>query len=152
MKPMYLILMVIIVTIYVLAKPTCEMFSGGRFSLLNPKVTEQEYIQDVNNIVAYVGSYIGGLYLHLRAQQFNPVSQVASEPFYIPMEKDQGVITENARHQVKLYLESVLGVLRDKYPKDMMEKSKWGISYGITSDNRVAVSYKTNGHVQKYLV
>jgi hypothetical protein len=74
-----LIILLGFIFVYALSKPCYETFTGARFSLNTPLVNDEEYIKDVRNIAAYVGNYVGQIYVHLRTHQFDPVTNVGTK-------------------------------------------------------------------------
>ena len=155
-----LILLVIIVCLVIISgnhlygvctRTPTENF-GGRFSLKSINLTDQDYIQDVANIANEVGGYIGDIYLNLREASFDPVSQTASVPNWKPeTEKDVQNVPLNAKIQIKGYLTTAIQMLNEKYPKEIINSSKWGITF-TEKDNVIYVTYKANGIESTYIV
>jgi hypothetical protein len=146
-----LIFLIITFIVYILYDPIVEQFTGN--PMVSPLVTDEEYIRDVKNIAAYVGDYVGGIYLYLRAQKFNPVTKSAVDPFWEPSTaKDVESVSERTRNDIHVYLLSAEKLLDRKYPKAIKQGSLYGISHSMNEDGTITIYYKNDGFVRKYLV
>lgn len=157
-----LLLLLGVISLYLLYKPCYETFTGsypgttyphiGRYSLAPALVDDEEYIKDVKNIAAYVGNYVGQIYEHLRARQFDPVSKKPSTPMWLPKSvNDIEGVPQKAKHQLDVYMKSATKFLKEKYPEKIRKASAWGI-YHEMKDNNIYIYYKTDGFTRKYLV
>ena len=149
-----LIVLLACIFMYALSKPCYKVYENftGRYSLVPTLVDDEEYIKDVKNIAAYVGNYVGQIYVHLRSKQFDTVSKNASVPMWEPKSiNDVEGVPQEAKHQIDVYMKSATKWLNNKYPESIRKASKWGIKHEM-KDGNIYIHYKTDGFTRKYLV
>ena len=120
-------------------------------------LTEEEYNQEIRNVAAYVGPYIGEIYLYLRAKYYSAPTMQAG-----PMFKPGGIndptladpLLPIARSQVKSWIDSTKMRLKTKFGQDLMDlwKSKWDISYKQAANGVIEVTNVDNGKSATYVL
>lgn len=127
-----------------------EKFGGAR-----PMLSDADYIQDIRNVAAFVGPYIGEIYLYLRAKYF---TQGKVGPMFQPGGINDPTLADPllpiSRAQIKSWIDSNRLRMKTKYGEDFMSTiaSKWDLSYVEKNGGIIEVSYVQNGKSTLYVV
>ena len=140
-------------------KSSIENYTA-RFSLNEPVVNQAEYEKDIRFFASYIGAYLGDLYLHLRAKQFNPYSKgaYASPPNWIPVTLNDQLLqfdvldpmdhsSELSRQQAITFLDSVKEQIQQKYSISQLQQWSplWNLNYTRNDKGMITVFYTENG-------
>ena len=145
------ILVVCVVIIAWFLTRRVENFVGGGI------VTEYDYNQEVRNLQAYVGPYIGEIYLYLRAKYYSAATNKAA-PMFKPGSIDDPTLADPllpiTRAQVKSWIDSAKLRMRTKFGQDFIDlyKSKWDLSYKQVTNGVLEITNIENGKTATYLL
>lgn len=152
----FILMIIVVVVAWILTRrvetfQTIEMAIGGGKSI----VTEGEYIQDVKNMAAYVGPYIGEIYLHLRSKYFSEHKKGAMfQPGGIDDPTLADPLLPIARTQIKSWIDSNKLRFKTKYSDVFLQKMVplWDLSYEQKQNGIIEVTYTQNGKKSVYVV
>ena len=113
-------------------------FQTIKVELFTPMLTKSEYIQDIRNIVSYVGPYISDVYIHLRAQNLDTTAINAAPIAFQPMSDEDPMLTDPllviCRRQIKAWIDSGKLMINKKFSNNLQGWDKeYDISYSETS-------------------
>jgi len=141
------LLIIAVIVISLLLTKKVENFTAAR-----PIVTQAEYIQDVRDVAAYVGPYIGEIYLYLRAK-FPNVG-----PMYQPGSINDPTLADPllpiARSQIKGWIDSSRLRLKQKYGDAFIGpmSNTSDIAYNELNGGILQVTHVDNGKKSTYIV
>ena len=133
-----------------------EGFKASEF-VYPPEARMGEYQQEVMNLAAMIGPYIGETYTYLRAKYLNSFKDSPIPPAYQPGLNDPTLsdpMLPQVRVQIKAWIDTRRNLWEQMYGVARVnEMSKtWDISYVELSGKVLQVTYTQNGHKHVYLV
>lgn len=123
------------------------------FSSARALVSETDYIQDIRNTAAFVGPYIGEIYLYLRAKYSQD-----KVPMFVPGSINDPTLADPllpiARMQIKSWIDSNYLRMKNKYGEELMNDfgKSWNLTYTENANGVIEVSYLQKGQKSLYIV
>lgn len=130
-----------------------ETFTGRK-----PVSTMDQYTDEIRAVAAYVGPYIGDLYLYLRAKYYDPVLGKALPPQFMPGSVNDPTLSDSllpiARAQIKAWIDSSRLHIGQRYEvADLLKWQKFAdLSYKELPNKVLQVFYTEFGKTTTYLV
>lgn len=133
-----------------------ELFTPSTFTY--PEYArEGEYEQDVMNLAAVIGPYIGETYTYLRAKYLNSFKDSPIPPAYQPGVNDPTLadpMLPQVRVQIKAWIDTHHQLWQSRYGVARVQEmaKKWDISYSEGQGKVLTVTYTQNGHKHVYMI